>query len=441
MSEHVFIDRIPSYQFFSAPRDTTQDTEQGKRDGKINFPPEGQKDFTPYEIGVVSKGKGDVTDYCQKAHKKISLHQTRVAHLESYRDSQLRNELNDLHTAYGADLDKVNRNGAASDVMYKLKEKLFNAEARYKDVKNSEDERELDVHMHKPVAATVPILRSISQYMAIMLLLGVVEYFINADAFKDMIQNNSLMSVGGAIIVGCIIIVIAHLIGMFFRQRKSGKNKGSLVRGLSMLVLLGMAMFLITRLSIARYRVNSAPGNGANIVTSAKTATPQLPDNISGIFWPSGVSLDDVSMLLLAINIAILVAGIFLSYIRHDPNPDYERVYKSYEIAKTEVDNINAQYERDKGVLEEGFKLKLKALNERFDQITNEVAVEKERVGQYNDQINSEIENVIQVITTRISAYQNANKDERARNSQDAGMPLYFAESTEARVRQIIKPS
>lgn len=422
MSGQNLTQGLSRYQYFVAPRDTAKDEERGKLDGQRNFPPDAQNEFTSYEVEIVFEGKGDIANYCQKIQTDTYQHNTNIARLEKYLYQDMGSKKDDLMIMRDMDIATAKSKGESSSKERRLRDSDFDAEREYEDIKFEEGGRELDVHMHNRLFPKIPL----SQYAFVMLALAAVELIINRQAFDTMFGTSSLQAYGGAIIVGAVIITLSHLIGLFFRQWKTRQKKPNWVRIVAGGTLVFMALSLITRLSIARNTSSQGPSfnNGGQAAAT----------NSSDLLWPSDASLNDVSWLLFVVNLGVFLVGLWASYVRHDPNPDYERVYNNHVKARAELEALRREFADNVKEVEESFRLKLNSITNRQDRIKREIIEEKEKIKQIESQIKSEEQKIISNVVRRISAYQTANREHRT----TGGEPEYFGKDTEKRVREII---
>ncbi|MBV8914702.1 MAG: hypothetical protein JOZ05_16880 [Acetobacteraceae bacterium] len=234
---------------------------------------------------------------------------------------------------------------------------------------------------HRAVRAEVngrPLRRAlVGIYLPLMVLLALVEVPVNRLAFELFFQEQPIISLALAAVVGAVLIFFAHMIGTLVRRMEHQPRPVQQVkRGLAILLfatLTGVMMYLLAgmRQLYVRLLESEQSSNLSAIIqglTSGGTA--------SAIRNVASEQLGTAGWTLLILNLVLFVFGATAAFVRHDPHPDYEAAWRSQERARGRLTRLRTRYDRVAGAKSREFDAQLAAL----DQLMRETAAKHDEL-------------------------------------------------------------
>ena len=194
--------------------------------------------------------------------------------------------------------------------------------------------------MRNEIGGKPPVKRKIVLYAVSILLIGAVEWFINYSTFRFKYAPG--VAAGSTILIALAIAFASHFHGALVKQRvalfakhRSGKEKRQVLFTQTLfLILLTIALATVTW---ARYGVlqEQIIGNGGislpGLPGSQENQTTILRELVPFVF----------------LNVLVWLVGVAISYITHDPRPDYQEALRDYEAAKRAYFSVDKKLKKE----------------------------------------------------------------------------------------------
>jgi hypothetical protein len=222
---------------------------------------------------------------------------------------------------------------------------------------------------HRSVRAQVngrPLRRGlVGVYLPLMAVLAIVEIPVNRLAFELFFQEQPIVSLALAGVVGAVLIFFAHMIGTLVRRMDHPSRPVQQVkRGLGILLFLGLTgtmMYLLAGMRQLYVRLlESEQGNNLSAIIEGITRG----GTASAIANVANEQLGTAGWTLLILNLVLFVFGATAAFLRHDPHPDYESAWRAQDRARKRVTRLRTRYERIAGAKGREFDQQLGALDE-----------------------------------------------------------------------------
>jgi len=222
---------------------------------------------------------------------------------------------------------------------------------------------------HRTVRAEVngrPLRRGlVGVYLPLMTALAVVEIPVNRLAFELFFQEQPIVSLALAGVVGAVLIFFAHMIGTLIRRMENPSRPAQQVRrGLGILLfagLTGVMMYLLAGMRQLYVRLlESEQGNNLSAIIEGLTSG----GTASAIRNVATEQLGTAGWTLLILNLVLFVFGATASFLRHDPHPDYETAWRGRERTRRRLTRLHTKYDRVAGAKGREFDTQLTALDQ-----------------------------------------------------------------------------
>ena len=196
-----------------------------------------------------------------------------------------------------------------------------------------------------------PLRRSfVRVYWPLLAVLALAEVPVNRLAFELFFQEQPAVSLLLALVVGAVLMVFAHMVGTLLRRAETPqKAPAQIRRGLAVALLLTLAAALAYILASMRQlyvRLLETEGGGS-LADQIQQLTQSGPAR--AIASVASENLGTAGWTLLLLNVALFSLGAFAAFFRHDPHPDYEKVWRDQERARRQVAKLRGRYERASG--------------------------------------------------------------------------------------------
>ncbi len=429
------------YNTFAAPRDTRADYEQGARDGERNLPRHDQAGLSPYELEIVCQAQGDLAKFSGTVANECGAAQSLTARQKLMRLEQYESERRDIASHHDQDVDALSyRSGPTSRRAQDEDMAAFEAAQTYDALFRQEDEREPSIHFATPAT----LWGMLSPYTLLLLILATAELAINETVFAEALSLRAALAWGVATLFGISVIYFAHTVGLFIRRRdpgrtRNGKKRFRIVVPLIILVMLALfyEMSVIRQYLFVSNDANQAVANGLGILGASDKVAGEAGKAAEGVakalmedpFQPLHVK----ALTLFMVNVIVFSVGALISYFRHDPHPDYEKLMRNRDAAQAKVDLRQREYDDELARLDEGFRRRHTNLTARSDQLQRVIEHEQLHLAGLEKRQSIEANKVIDVATQRILAYQAGNSHSRRESP-----PAYFGETTMRLVRRLV---
>lgn len=387
--------RLAYYDSFSE-RDLEPDRRRGKADGLDCFPPTDADRFNYSEQEIISRVRADLSEFMQEVHE-------RRAAYEEERDAKIQrvethNARRDVHILeYKSRLEALRRlKGDGSPIYQQAKDSFDEAQDAMR-TKTDDMARPVSIHLHNKV------------YYLIFILLAFAEVPINLPAIEQVFRESRLLSGLLAIVLGCVLIVIAHILGRLLRQWQHAKVNGY---GLIHLLFIGLSLLV----------------SGAMVYLLFELRVRYMTNDTGGIFGGNAADMMQGGQLFLAFNLAIVLVGTMVAFAHHDPDPDYQTAHENFRRAKKVYDRLKEDYEQERHRLQRQFDMRAASTGREVERLQAEVEVTRKSLANLERQKLAFIDRVLHVMRLRLAAYQAANQ--RARTMVGCpGGPAYFGDA------------
>ncbi|MDT7951925.1 MAG: hypothetical protein RQ966_10525 [Acetobacteraceae bacterium] len=222
---------------------------------------------------------------------------------------------------------------------------------------------------HRAIRAEVngrPLRRNlVGLYLPVMALLSLIEVPVNRLAFELFFQEQPAVSLALAFVVGAVLVFFAHMVGTLVRRMETPSRTAQQVRralgialfiglsGVLMYLLAGMRQLYVRLLESEQGSSISAMVEGLTGAGAARTIANVASEQLGTAGWT-----------LLVLNIVVFVFGATAAFLRHDPHPDYEGVWRQHERARRRTTRLRSRYERLSGAKSRAFDAQLTSLDQ-----------------------------------------------------------------------------
>lgn len=203
-------------------------------------------------------------------------------------------------------------------------------------------------------------------YLPLMAALALVEVPVNRLAFELFFQEQPLVSLALALVVGAVLIFFAHMVGTLVRRMEHVPSPlaQQVKRGLSILLfagLTGVMMYLLAgmrQLYVRLLESEQGTSLGAMVDALTRGGTASTIANVAN------QQLGPAGWTLLILNIVLFVFGATAAFLRHDPHPDYEAAWRAQDRARRRLTKLRTRYETAVHARQRGFDEQLAALDQ-----------------------------------------------------------------------------
>jgi len=440
MEKSIAAETLASYENFSE-RDSRIDRMRGQEDGEQNYPSRDALSFSTYEQTKIADARSAINQYTRRMRQSIDRLSMEIRDKKLQRDEDYGSRKRALNDDLTAQLKRQNTLiGIESQEHAELSDQLEETE-RAQRISIHRHGRGPRMRLHQTVF-NHPLLSFISQpYVAFLLLLALLETPINSFAVELAIGFLPPISWLVAFLVGLVFVLIAHFIGIQMRRLFSGTWITAFWRLIVLALSLLLALIMIYVLFAMRGEVTSliAPQGGINlpILGPAPANDPSpaalggsllslIEDPLRKYFSIGGVGIlsDETKFAqlgLLMLNSLVLIIGVVLSFVRHDPCDDLEATSLALFAARRRMNHFLRNFRRAQAETQEKFGRAITELQREADQINNEVVSLENQRDQLLAQMDNEVRQIFIVLAQQITAYQDGNRKARTHD-----VPTYF---------------
>jgi hypothetical protein len=247
-------------------------------------------------------------------------------------------------------------------------------------------------------------------YPFVLLVIAIAEIPINRLAFELFFQEAPVVSLFLSFAVGLLLAFFAHQAGLWLRQATSYKTLGGKLGHLAGVVLiLAIALPLIYFIAamrqhyLALIEAEAANDFGALLRQGLEGGLGSAREVLS-------VELGGPGWTLLILNLALLVVGAIISFVRHDPHPDYEAAVTRAERAQRRLNRLRSAYERQEAKLSRQYDERISTLDRQLVRIENELELAKRTLQQAAAHRPQMIRAVAGTLVQRFGAYRLGNR-------------------------------
>ena len=220
---------------------------------------------------------------------------------------------------------------------------------------------------HRSVRAAVGgrMLRRqlVGSYEVVLLLLAVAEVPINRLAFELFFQEQPLFSLILAGAVGIALMFLAHLTGLLVRREPQPPRWRQIRHvGGTVLVLLVTGMLVYALATMRQLYIQLLQNEGGSLQQQVEAI---LRGNAaSAVKEVASTQLGVAGYTLMALNVTLFVVGAAASFLRHDPHPDYEAVWRGERRGRARLTRTRARFEARLDAVQKDHDTRIRALDD-----------------------------------------------------------------------------
>jgi hypothetical protein len=247
-------------------------------------------------------------------------------------------------------------------------------------------------------------------YPFVLLIIAIAEIPINRLAFELFFQEAPIVSLFLSFAVGLLLAFFAHQAGLWLRQAGSYKTLGGKLGHLGG-VLLIVAVAVPLLYFIAAMRQHYLALLEAEAASDFGTLLRQgLEGGLSSAREVLSVELGGPGWTLLILNLALLIVGAIVSFVRHDPHPDYEPAVTQAKRTERRLNKMRWDYERQEAKLTRQFDERISTLDRQLVRIDNELATARRTLEQAAQHRPAMVRAVARTLVERFGAYRLGNR-------------------------------
>ncbi|WP_027133549.1 hypothetical protein [Geminicoccus roseus] len=274
-------------------------------------------------------------------------------------------------------------------------------------------------------------------YPFVLLLIAIAEIPINRLAFELFFQEAPVVSLFLSFAVGLLLAFFAHQAGLWLRQATSHKTLGSQLghlAGVALIIAIAVPLIYF----IAAMRQHYLALIEAEAASDFGTLLRQgLEGGLSSAREVLSVELSGPGWTLLVLNMALLIVGAIVSFVRHDPHPDYEAAVTRATRTERRLTKMRSAYERQEAKLSRRYDERISTLDRQLVRVDNELAVIRRALEQAAAHRPAMIRAVATTLVERFGAYRLGNRLGR----QDDQSPACLDDFSEPAIVQALRRS
>lgn len=390
-------------------KDTKPDRLKGYSDGKKNFPPASAEEFSPHELERISQARAAVTNYDRNLHDiREQLDLDLAARDQELNEGYLGQKETVIRSKESA-LESLRQESGANSEAYRQ----LHAEQEEK----KENFRRVELRLNRPLQ-----IHFAKVYLLLLFVLAVLEVPINKLAVEFFFQESPLLALVLALTIGVVLITLAHFLGLMLRQLGHYRERLGIkgyIAGLSFIVLTaGSLIYLISALR-QQYVDFIAQEQQQDL------AAMLMSDGVGGLLGQTiQTELGVAGLTLLVLNVSVFFLGLLFSFLRHDPHPDYERLYFDRNHAINKLVKFRNRFEQQASKLQSEFDEKISYLDKKAISLENEIREMNSRRAALEAERVHDISMIVDVLRQQMLAYQSGNVEGR----EGEEIPVYFGE-------------
>jgi hypothetical protein len=327
-----------------------------------------QRRHQDFEAGLVGRAKAAVLALRTELTAAAADNRRQVDDIARERDENIGQKLREAREGRQSTLASLeNKYGPSSAKHSSQARALEHAERDHRSVRAAVGGRLLRVQLKRG-------------YLPALAFLAVLEVPINRLAFELFFQDTPLFSLILAGGVGILLMFLAHTAGLLARREAQPGLWKQVRHGAALVLIIALSLAVIYGLASMRQLYVQMLQNDSGTLeqqvqailnNGAATAVSHVVSTKLGI---AGVTL-------MILNLAVFVVGATLSFIRHDPHPDYEAAWRAEQTAKRQLTRTRARYEARIATTRKEHDTKIQALDEllretqsKHDQLATQAA-------------------------------------------------------------------
>ena len=220
---------------------------------------------------------------------------------------------------------------------------------------------------HRSIRAAVGgrLLRRqmVGRYWALLFVLAMAEVPINRLAFELFFQEQPLFSLILAGAIGIVLMFLAHLAGLLVRREPQPPRWRQIrhLGGLA-LVLLVTGMLVYALATMRQLYLQLLQNEGGSLQQQVEAIL--RGNTASAVKEVASTQLGVAGYTLMALNLTLFIVGAAASFLRHDPHPDYEAVWRGERRSRARLGQTRARFEAQLDVVQKDHDTRIRALDE-----------------------------------------------------------------------------
>jgi hypothetical protein len=389
----------------------------GEADGVNENPSSEQRSLGKYEETLVLEAKAEWIKYLSMTEQYRTTLDQRAIQIKNQLRSEVMNESTNLSQSQRQELDLLDQQIGQSSVTYKhLQDEFLNSKEELQKIEQTVN-RPLDISNK-------------DFYLPLMVALAIAEVPVNRLAFELFFESMPAVSLLLSAAIGALFIYFAHVIGVMIKRLKCKEIDIDRNKIIISIALLGVVSFtLIYFLGVMREQLIAVEKAGTLDLESILSSTGPA----ASINPFDSIAIGSKGFTLLLLNLIILITGIVSSVFRHDPHPDYEKIYNKAKKIESKFLSYRKKFETEQVQKLREFNQRMEVNKSQQQNFESELQAISDKRDAIDSKIKNDKQNLYFAIARKIMAYQSGN-----RKTRKTSTPTYFSDDAVKSVERIM---
>ena len=389
---------------------------RGESDAKLGNLDNQSDEITGFMQETISSAKGAWARY-ETAHAS---YEDELAQQKSADEYQVNNGI-------PQEIRNLEEQKSESEQLFESKEGRNSSEYEKieEDLKNAKDDYErIRAELNRPLLTKFERV-----YMPFLAILAVAEVPINRQAFELFFSEAPAVILVLALATGVMLVFFAHSLGHLIKENSGSENKGRMsaqaIAGIgSISVVTAVLMYFLAVMRQSYANVSKGADETFGSLFDDGQSLELFQDSLLQPLGPEGLSL-------LVLNFSIYFAGILASFFRHDSNPHYEKITKSFYKLRDKMASKREKIENHLSQIQAGHNKKMEALGNRRQNLLQTVQSMQDELLRVKAEKTSDYRTVVANINTILKAYEKGYRSV----SGNTGIPKFFSKNYSTKIR------
>ena len=252
-------------------------------------------------------------------------------------------------------------------------------------------------------------------YMPFLAILALAEVPINRQAFELFFSEAPAVILVLALATGIMLVFFAHSLGHLIKENSGPENKSKMsaqtIAGISaILAVTAVLMYFLAVMRQSYANVSKGADETFGELFSDGQTLELFQDSLFQPLSGEGISL-------LVLNFSIYFAGILASFFRHDANPNYEKITKTFNKLRDKMASKKEKIERHLSEIQATHNKKMEALGNRRQNLLQNIQSMQDELVRIKSEKESDYKTVIANINTILKAYEKGYLNASDKNS------------------------
>jgi hypothetical protein len=253
-------------------------------------------------------------------------------------------------------------------------------------------------------------------YIPLMVALAIAEVPVNRLAFELFFESMPFVSLLLSAAIGGLFIYFAHVIGVLVKRLKCKEIDIDRNKIIVSIALLGFVSFtLMYFLGVMREQLIAVEKAGTLDLESILSTTGPISSNPF-----DSITIGSKGVTLLLLNLIILITGIVSSIFRHDPHPDYEKIYNNAKKIESKFLGYRKKFESEQVQKLREFNQRMEVNKSQQQNFESELQSISDKRDAIDPKIKNDKQNLYFAIARKIMAYQSGNRKTRKTATPDS---------------------